>query len=69
MKLFEYAAAKQPIVATRVPAISHDLDDETDALTIPSDDGVALRLARSRLEKDIALATHLVASAETKVRA
>lgn len=59
MKLFEYMAARRPILASDLPAIRQVLRDGQNALLVEPDDGPAIAAGIRRLLSDSALAEHL----------
>ena len=63
LKLFEYMAARRPIVASDLPSIREVLTHETNALLVPAGDARALAAAIQRLLADQALAARLAAAA------
>jgi len=67
MKLFEYMAARRPIVATRLPSVSEILRHDENALLIPPDDARALGEAIAALLADPARAARLAARAAEDV--
>lgn len=52
MKLYEYMAARKPIVASDFPALRETLTNEVNALLVPPDDPLALAQAIHRLDTD-----------------
>lgn len=69
LKLFEYLAAGQPIVASDLPSLREVLQDGETALLVPPDDPQALAQAIGRLLADPALTQRLVAHARAAVQA
>lgn len=69
MKLFEYMAAKRPIVASDLPSTAEVVTHEQTALLYPPGDAAALRAALLRLRDDAALRERLAASAAAEVQA
>jgi glycosyltransferase involved in cell wall biosynthesis len=67
MKLFEYMAARRPIVATDLPSLREVLRHEENALLVPPDDPKALAGAMARLLTDQALGDKLTACAGREV--
>lgn len=63
LKLFEYMAAKRPIVASDLPAIREILRHEQNALLVEPDNPVALAEAIERVSTDEALTKRLVQNA------
>jgi glycosyltransferase involved in cell wall biosynthesis len=63
LKLFEYMAARRPIVATSLPAVKEVLRDELNALLVEPDDSAAMAAAINRLLHDHALAERLAGTA------
>ncbi len=52
MKLYEYMAARKPIIASDFPSLRETLTNEENALLIPPDDPLALAQAIRRLDSD-----------------
>lgn len=69
IKLFEYMAARRPIVASNLPAFVEVLTDGETALLVPPDDVAAWARAIARLRDDPALRTRLAEQAHTLVHA
>jgi glycosyltransferase involved in cell wall biosynthesis len=67
LKLFEYMAARRPIVSSDLPSIREVLRDGVNALLVPPGDPVALAAAITRLFKDQALAARLAEAAFAQV--
>jgi glycosyltransferase involved in cell wall biosynthesis len=67
LKLFEYMAARRPIVASDLPAIREVLCDDVNALLVPPGDAAALAGAIGRLLGDPALASRLARAAHEAV--
>jgi glycosyltransferase involved in cell wall biosynthesis len=67
LKMFEYMAAKRPIIATDLPAIREILDDKM-AIIIPPGDPEALAEAVKRLLDDPIQAEKLSDQAYAKVQ-
>ena len=63
LKLFEYMAARRPIVATNLPAIREVLRDGEDALLVEPGDAGAMAAAISRVLQDRELAERLAQAA------
>ena len=63
LKLFEYMAARRPIVATSLPAIREVLRDDEHALLVEPGDAGAMAAAIGRLLQDHALAERLARAA------
>jgi len=63
LKLFEYMAARRPIVATSLPAIREVLNDDEHALLVEPGDTGAMAAAIGRLLQDHALAERLARAA------
>ena len=63
LKLFEYMAARRPIVATSLPAIKEVLRDEVNALLVEPGDATAMGEAIARLLRDQGLAERLAEAA------
>jgi glycosyltransferase involved in cell wall biosynthesis len=68
LKLFEYMAAKRPIVAANTPAIREILRNEENALLVAPDDPGQFAKAIARLASDPALAKRLAGNAYEQVR-
>ena len=67
LKLFEYMAARRPIVASDLPAIREVLRDGENALLVPPGDAAAFAAAIERLLDDDATAQRLGAAAYADV--
>jgi glycosyltransferase involved in cell wall biosynthesis len=67
LKLFEYMAARRPIVSSDLPSIREVLRDGVNALLVPPGDPVALSNAITRLFNDQALAARLAEAAFEQV--
>jgi glycosyltransferase involved in cell wall biosynthesis len=67
LKLFEYMAARRPIVSSDLPSIREVLRDGVNALLVPPGDPVALSNAITRLFNDQALAARLADAAFEQV--
>lgn len=67
MKLFDYMAAKRPIITSDLPVIREILDEES-ALFVPPDDVDAWHAAVTRLMDDVNLREKLANNAYAKVR-
>lgn len=67
LKLFEYMAARRPIVATDIPALSGLLRDEENALVVEPDSPEALAAALRRLADDPGLSHRLAEQARRDV--
>ncbi|MGE5619855.1 MAG: glycosyltransferase family 4 protein [Sphingomonadaceae bacterium] len=63
MKLFEYMAARRPIVASRLPSLQEVLRDGENALLVEPDDPQALAEGIATMSCDAALARQLAARA------
>jgi glycosyltransferase involved in cell wall biosynthesis len=63
MKLYEYLAAKRPIIASDLPQIREVLDNETSGLLVSPDDPASLASAVSRLAENPGLRDRLADSA------
>jgi glycosyltransferase involved in cell wall biosynthesis len=68
LKLFEYMAARRPIVATDLPSIREVLHDGQNALLVPSDDAGSMAEAIRRLLEDDRLAARLARNAADAVQ-
>ncbi|MBI3244043.1 MAG: glycosyltransferase family 4 protein [Chloroflexi bacterium] len=68
MKLFEYLAARRPIVSSDLPVLRTVLAHEKNALLVGADDAVGLRAAIERVLRDPALANRLAAEAQQTAR-
>jgi glycosyltransferase involved in cell wall biosynthesis len=69
LKLFEYMAARRPIVASDLPSIREVLTNERNALLVPPGNPPALTAAIKRLEDDRELGARLAAQAAEDVLA
>jgi glycosyltransferase involved in cell wall biosynthesis len=69
LKLFEYMAARRPIVASDLPAIREVLTNERNALLVPPGNPPALTAAIKRLKEDRELGARLAAQAAEDVLA
>lgn len=67
LKLFEYMAARRPIVGTDVPALREVLTNNRNALLVPPKNAVALAGAVNRLLKDDVLSNRLADTASKDV--
>lgn len=67
IKVFEYMAAKRPIVASDLPSIREVLQDGEDAVLVPPNDPIALAEGLRRVAEDRALSAYLVERAAKKV--
>jgi|Deesub1362B_J571_1020462.scaffolds.fasta_scaffold05447_2 glycosyltransferase involved in cell wall biosynthesis len=67
LKLFEYMAARRPIVASDLPALREVLEHERNALLVPPGDPVALAQAIQRLLDDPQLSQRLADAAFEQV--
>jgi glycosyltransferase involved in cell wall biosynthesis len=68
LKLFEYMAARRPIVATDLPSIREVLRDGENALLVPSDDPESMAAAIRRLLDDDQLSERLARNAADAVQ-
>ena len=68
LKLFEYMAARRPIVASDLPAVREVLRHEATALLVPPGDPAALAAAVQRLAADRSFAERLAQSAFAAVQ-
>ncbi len=68
MKLFEYMAAGQAIVASDLPVLREVLRHEENCLLVPHDEPQAWADAIQRLQRDVALAHRLAATARHEAR-
>jgi glycosyltransferase involved in cell wall biosynthesis len=62
LKLYEYLAARRPVVASAIPSLAGMLSDGENALLVPPDDPAALSAAIEHLLADPALAARLCAN-------
>lgn len=69
LKLFEYMAARRPIIASAIPALEGLLRNESNALVVPADSPSALAAAVRRLAADAALPARLAETAWNDVQA
>jgi glycosyltransferase involved in cell wall biosynthesis len=67
MKLFEYMASGNPIVASDLPAIAEIIQDGRNGLLVPPGDASALAGALRRLRDDPSLACRLATQAAQDV--
>jgi len=67
MKLYEYLAARRPVVASAIPSLAGMLSDGENALLVPPDDPAALSAAIERLLADPMLAARLCTNGYTLV--
>lgn len=63
LKLFEYMAARRPIVASDIPALREVISDEETALLVEPDQPEAIARATKRLVEDRSLSNHLSSNA------
>ena len=68
MKLFEYMAARRPVVASDLPSLREVLKHKETALLVPPDDPTAMAAAVNRILTDDELSDKLVQAAFAKVR-
>jgi glycosyltransferase involved in cell wall biosynthesis len=68
LKLFEYMAARRPIVASDLPSLREVLEHERNALLVPPGDPNALALAIQRLLDDPELGERIANAAFEQVR-
>jgi glycosyltransferase involved in cell wall biosynthesis len=67
LKLFEYMAARRPIVASDLPSLREVLDHDRNALLVPPDDPAALTAGIESLLEDAGRAARLAAQARRDV--
>jgi glycosyltransferase involved in cell wall biosynthesis len=67
LKLFEYMAARRPVVASNLPVLREVLQDESNALLYPPKEPAALAAAVERLWREPRLADSIAAQAERDV--
>jgi len=68
IKVFEYMAARRPIVASNLPSIREILQDGQDALLVPPANPTALAEGIRRVAEDSRLKAYLTANAAEKVK-
>jgi len=67
LKMFEYMASGNPVVATATPAIKEVLTDGRNAVLVPPDDANALYLGISKVLVDMPLASRIARQAREDV--
>ena len=69
LKLFEYMAARRPIVATDLPPVREHLEDGVNAILVDPDSGASLATGIRRLLDESSLGERLASNAYQHVRA